>query len=502
MSSSNTADPLGREGRYYRSLLDLGTQQQPGPLLEEALRLLVDLTGAREAYIELRDDDRPLPVHWFAASGCDEARVSEIQETISRGLIAEAVATGETVVTASARRDPRFEDRESVRNHRIEAVICAPLGHDVPLGVVYLQGASGPDGLDVSTGETQRHVEYFARAITPFLESLLARLAPVDSNATTTGPFSALQFRSRSMQEVVERLRLAAPLDVHILLTGPTGAGKSLLAKSVHAASGRRAAGPFGELNCAALPESLLENELFGAEQGAHSNVPKGGVLGKVEAAEGGSLFLDEIGELSMSAHAKLLHLLQSREYYRLGGSEVRHADVRVLAATNRDLKREVAERRFREDLYFRLNVLEVRVPALSERTDDVPLLAQHFARSAGERHRLPVSRLSTGALRAVLHADWPGNVRELANRIESGVLNAHLRGASVVQASDLFPQDSGDEDSATSLQEATRRFQKRHILSILDATEWNISEAARRLDVARSHVYNLIKAHGIERSS
>ena len=166
------------------------------------------------------------------------------------------------------------------------------------------------------------------------------------------------------MQEVVERLRLAAPLDVHVLLTGETGVGKTLLAQSMHAAGGR-ASGPFIELNCAAIPDALLENELFGADEGAHSSVPRGGVIGKVEAAEGGTLFLDEIGELSLSSQAKLLQLLQSHSYFRLGSPQERRADVRVVAATNLDLEHEVANKRFRQDLYYRLNVLQVRVPSL-----------------------------------------------------------------------------------------------------------------------------------------
>ncbi|MCZ7680860.1 MAG: sigma 54-interacting transcriptional regulator [Sandaracinaceae bacterium] len=226
------------------------------------------------------------------------------------------------------------------------------------------------------------------------------------------------------------------------------------------------------------------------------------GSSGRSRAAEGGTLFLDEVAELTLAAQAKLLSLLQSRTYYPLGASRPRHADIRVIAASNVDLRSEVARKRFREDLYYRLNVMEVRVPPLSERVEDIPLLAARFVRVAAQRHGLGLRGLSPGGLRAVLHADWPGNVRELAHRLEAAVLNAHLRGATTVEARDVFDDGATDDEDGESLQEATRRFQKRYVLAALEACDWNVSEAARRLDVARSHAYNLMRLYGLERRS
>jgi Nif-specific regulatory protein len=296
------------------------------------------------------------------------------------------------------------------------------------------------------------------------------------------------------MADIVERLRLAAPLDVHVLLTGPSGVGKTLLANAVHLAS-RRRNGPFVEINCATLPEALLENEMFGAEPGAHSAATRGAIKGKVEAAEAGTLFLDEIGELAPGAQSKLLQLLQNRTYYRLGSTQARRADVRVVAATNANLKAAIAERKFREDLYYRLQVLEVQVPSLAERPEDLVPLSFEFLRQVVERHQLTRKSLSPSAIRAIQAAQWPGNVRQLANRIESAAIHAQIRGSDHIEAHDVFPDDreSAGEAPAT-LQSATRRFQRNHILGVLTATEWNALEAARILDVSRSQIYNLIR--------
>lgn len=490
-------DELPPLGRFYRSLLDLNVDGAPQEILEQALRLLVELTGASVGYIEVVDQSASSPLCWWAVLGCDERHVTEIQRTVSHGIVAQALAQGEVIATGSAVRDPRFADRESVRDNEIEAVLCAPVGRGEIAGVVYLQG--DPTSFKVASERTQRHVSYFGRTITPFLRASLARVAQHEPAAT--GPFAQLIFHSQAMSDVVQRLQLVAPLDVDLLFSGATGVGKSLLARAVHGAS-RRVAGAFVELNCAAVPEPLFENELFGAEEGAHSSVPRGGIVGKVEAAEGGTLFLDEVAELTLAAQAKLLSLLQSRTYYPLGASRPRHADIRVIAASNVDLRSEVARKRFREDLYYRLNVMEVRVPPLSERVEDIPLLAARFVRVAAQRHGLGLRGLSPGGLRAVLHADWPGNVRELAHRLEAAVLNAHLRGATTVEARDVFDDGATDDEDGESLQEATRRFQKRYVLAALEACDWNVSEAARRLDVARSHAYNLMRLYGLERRS
>jgi Nif-specific regulatory protein len=493
-----------KERDFFRALAGLARCESLDLLLRDALATLLKRVNAREVVIELMGDEEGTSSRCVAA-GCDGGRLAEVSRLISRGIIGEAVATGTTVLTASARSDPRFHEFESVQRHGLEAVLCTPIGRDIPLGVIYLQGHADGGDFRPFDDALRDDVELFALALSAPAERLM-RLEgtpierwPHGGAETSQDPFGTVLGRSRAMRDVVARLRLAAPLDVHVLLTGQSGSGKTLLASAIHQASPRRAK-PFVEINCATLPEALLENELFGAEAGAHSAVPKSGLRGKLDAAEGGTLFLDEIAELTLGAQAKLLQLLQSRAYHRLGGTKLHHADVRVIAATNLDLKAAVAEKRFREDLYYRLLVFEARVPSLSERTSDLSLLAAEFLRQAVERHRLARKTFSPSALHAITTAPWPGNVRELANRIESATIHAHVRGSESIEVRDVFP-DVTPAEVAPSLQAATRRFQSKHVLAMLESTDWNVPETARLLDVSRSQAYALIRAFELKRT-
>jgi len=319
--------------------------------------------------------------------------------------------------------------------------------------------------------------------------------------------------RSAALAKVFQQIAFIAPLDISVLLTGPTGSGKTAIARLIHDNS-PRASRPFIAINCAALPEMLVESELFGALPGSHSMAARK-VQGKVEAAQGGTLFFDEIGELSLAAQGKLLQLLQSGEYYPLGACRPVTSNARVIAATNIDLRAAVAKKAVREDLFFRLQVLPVRVPSLAQRREDVPDLAAHFCERACRTHGLSRVELSTGALQSVESAEWPGNVRELAHFMEAAVIRAAADGVLRIEREHVFPDEGGTGDSDSgdrpsgewskgerrpTLQGATRSFQASFVLSVVEETGWNITEAAARLDVARSHVYNLIKTFGLER--
>src|SRR5947208_14673729 len=398
---------IKRERDLYRRLLDLGRQDEPEPFLREALGLIVEVTGARQGYLELHDDDQPGTARWSLAHGFTAEQLAGVRAALSRGIIAEALASGKTIITPSALLDERFRERESVRIGHIEAVLCAPIGDDPPRGVLHLQTRVGHGFF---SEDDRACAETFARHLAPLVDRVLARQRERAGADPTTPVRATLRApdvigRSAALATALQHVALVAPLDVHVLLSGETGTGKSQLARVIHD-NGPRAAHPFVTLNCAALPETLIESELFGALPGAHSSATRR-IERKVQSAERGTLFLDENGELSPAAQAKLLQLLQSRHYYPLGASKPVEADVRVIAATNTDLQAAIAARRFREDLFYRLEILPIRMPSLGERREDIRELATHFCTTASERHHLPRTLFSPGALRALEGAEW-----------------------------------------------------------------------------------------------
>jgi Nif-specific regulatory protein len=495
---------LRRERDLYLRLLRLSEQNDLEPFLNDALELIVEVTGASCGLLELYDgEDGNGGRRWSIVHGFSERQAESVRAAISQGIIAQTLATGSTIVTASAADDPRFRERTSVQMSRIDAVICAPIGGFPPLGVLYLQGHAQPG----SFGEEDRGAaEVFARQVAPLADRLVAIHRQREDSDATRGPRAGLHTssavgRSKALARVLREVSLVAPLDVTVLLTGESGTGKSLFARLIHENSPRRS-GAFVELNCAAVPEPLLESELFGALAGSHSTAQRP-MKGKVAAADHGTLLLDEVAELPIGSQAKLLQLLQSRTYYPLGSSKPVVADIRLIAASNADLQAAVAAKRFRDDLFYRLDVMAIRVPLLGERREDIPELAEHFCAQAIERHRLPHVRLSPGTRRALQAAEWPGHVRQLEHVVEVATIRAAGEGSLQVEVGHVFPDAAGageERASPRTFQDATRQYQAKLVRDALEDSGWNVVDAARRLDIARSHLYNLINAFGLER--
>jgi transcriptional regulator with PAS, ATPase and Fis domain len=287
-----------------------------------------------------------------------------------------------------------------------------------------------------------------------------------------------------------------------VLITGESGTGKELVARAIHARSGR-ASHPFVAINVAAIPDALVESELFGHERGAFTGA-HAKKLGRFELAHGGTIFLDEIGSLRLDLQTKLLRALQEREIERLGGVRAIPVDVRIVAATNVNLKDAVRARAFREDLYYRLNVVPIHVPPLRERREDIGPLAQYFVRKIARECGRDVRGVSAGALEVLTRYDWPGNVRELENVLHRAVV---LTRSQVIHLQDVpldvaMPETGSrvGEDTGPPLRDALEQFERQYILRVLEGVGWNVSHAARRLGVHRNTVLTKLSAWRIQR--
>jgi transcriptional regulator of acetoin/glycerol metabolism len=324
--------------------------------------------------------------------------------------------------------------------------------------------------------------------------------------AAARDAFDKIVGASETIAKVKSRARQLAKLHLPVLLLGPTGAGKEVFAHALHVA-GARAKGPFVPLNCGSMTRDLLASELFGFADGAFTGAKRGGMSGKFEAANGGTLFLDEIGEMPLELQAHFLRVLEDGEVYRVGENRPRKVQVRVIAATNRDLRDEVAQGRFRMDLFYRLAVTILRLPALAEHRDDIPLLARHFVEMTAAAHKLKSKTLDPRVIDALVAYSWPGNVRELRNVIEGMTLLAE---GDRLTLDDLPPELSfggafvGVESAAPPVSDAAplrlADRERQAIIAAIEAEHGNLTRVAARLGIAKSTLYEKVKRHGISR--
>lgn len=304
------------------------------------------------------------------------------------------------------------------------------------------------------------------------------------------------------IQNILTIVQRVAKTDVRVLITGENGTGKELVAREIHRQS-ERAAQSFVEVNCAAIPNELIESELFGHEKGSFTGAHQMRI-GKFELANKGTLFLDEIGDMSLQAQAKVLRAIQEGKIERVGGNRKIDVDVRIVSATNKNLKEEIEKGNFREDLYHRLNVIPIHVPALSERTEDIPLLVNHFAAEICTKYKLPQVEFTDNALRALQGLEWTGNVRELRNIVERIIIMVPQR---EIKEKDIYslvtPKHANMDDImniSNSFQEFKEKAERAFILKQLEVNQWNISKTADLLGIQRSHLYAKIKKYEIEK--
>ncbi|TES91084.1 MAG: sigma-54-dependent Fis family transcriptional regulator [Desulfobacteraceae bacterium] len=347
----------------------------------------------------------------------------------------------------------------------------------------YLVKPFSPDEIEMQIKKIVTHRELV-------LENILLR-----QKLEERSEYGEIIGQSDVMQTIYDLISKVAPTDSTVLITGESGTGKELIARAIHGNS-QRCYMPYIAVSCGALPDSLLESELFGYEKGAFTGAEHT-KKGRFEMADKGTLFLDEIGDISLKTQVDLLRVLQEKEFRRLGGQEEIKVDVRILAATNRDIKKAISENRFREDLFYRLNVISIHIPPLKERKDDIPLLVKAFIRRCCLEMNKEQVKIAPSAMKLLMDYNWPGNVRELENVIERALV--------IGRSEEIVTEDlpfSRKELGTEALPNSLKLMEKIHIKKILEEKDWNISKAARVLEIDRQTLYNKIEKYHIEKES
>jgi len=479
---SDRADVVKEELEGYRKLFDFSQNllrdYDLASLLENLLDSVIDITNADKGFLILVEED---DVGIQVARNVDKETIPDAVEHVSDSIIAKVLDSREAMIVSDAMNDEEFKGSESVVNLNLSSVMCVPLvDRGSLLGLIYVGNEN------IANLFTRRHLDlltiFSAQASLIIANAIMVRDLRLDkqmlSERLSEMRFGRIIGASDSMREVFRKVEKVAPTGVNVLVTGETGTGKELVAREIHNRSSRYD-GPFVTINCGAIPESLLESELFGHVKGAFTGASRTRE-GKFQAADGGTIFLDEIGEMPLNLQVKLLRVLQERTITKVGSSEPEDVDIRVIAATNKDLEEAVEEGQFREDLFYRLNVIMLHLPPLQVRGNDVVLIAKYYIREICEDLDVGQKELSQEALQALKRYEWPGNVRQLENRLKKAIL---LSDSSVITPEDLGLTPEMLEP-ILPLSEAKERFAYRYVLEALERNDGNRTKAAEELDV------------------
>ncbi len=447
-------------------------------LLGELMDAVIALTRADKGFLVLLEEGA---LHIKVARNLHREDLADALEQLSDSIVDKVVKSREAVIVSDALHDAEFKSAMSVLNLKLSSVMCVPLlDRGNLIGVIYVGNDSVAHLFEASSLEV---LKIFAAQAALLLRNALLVSELQTDNRELVAEVEALRFGDLigscpTMQEVFRKVAKIASTDISVLITGETGTGKELIAREIHRRS-PRARGPFVAINCGAIPENLLESELFGHTKGAFTGAVAPHA-GKFQAAHEGTLFLDEIGEMPQPLQVKILRALQERAVVRVGDHRPESVDIRVVAATHRQLDHEIKAGRFREDLYYRLNVINLHLPPLRERGEDVVLLARYLLQRFIEEFRSPVRGFSPPALTALVRFAWPGNIRQLEN---------HLKKAVVLSDRPLLsPEDLGLSTeilpAILPLAEAKEKFQRDYINEVLDLNRGNRTKAARDLGV------------------
>jgi transcriptional regulator with GAF, ATPase, and Fis domain len=528
-----TSQQLASLRKLYEFSEKLMTMKELEQLLESMLDAVIEVTGAEKGLILLNDDafaaeakkevavqpasvsaptsasaptpasapdgdelpapptSTPLGQRIRASRNVKREAITETSGAISDSIVRKVIDTGRPVIVSDALSDSQFKTSESVLALRLSSVMCAPLvAQGLVQGVLYvgndrvkgLFDRSQLDVLSIFAGQASLILQnaMLLNALRADKEKLVAELK--DKR------FGEIIGACPSMMEVFRKLQKVATTDISVLITGETGTGKELIAREIHRRS-NRVTGPFVVINCGAIPENLIESELFGHVKGAFTGAIASRP-GKFQAANGGTLFLDEIGELPLNLQVKLLRALQERVVFRVGDSKPEKVDIRVVAATNRVLEEEIRAGRFREDLYYRLNVVNIYLPGLRERGDDVLIIAKALLSKHCEELGSHVQGYTPQALAAIKKHPWPGNIRQLENRIKKALV---LCDKSLLGPEDL---DLGKEAETPilPLEKAKEEFQRKYVLEVLERNNGNRTQTARDLGVDPRTIFRYLE--------
>jgi formate hydrogenlyase transcriptional activator len=519
---AGSTDPSDIEAALVRAARTLTMSLAVGAVCDAVLDAIQEVFGATSCWILLHDEGKGRLLTASARGPGSEAfRDLEVPPNV--GILGLAFTSRQVVFVPDVKEEDRWHDATRVRASGLASVFMVPLVHrEVAIGVV---GLDSPrfSAERVPTSADRALLEAFAaqaaiavanarlfeaserdrrrlRALLHERRQLRGHVSRLEETIRSTGAFGDIVGKDPGFAQAVRQARLVAAADTTVLLLGETGTGKELIARHIHERS-RRASGPFVAVNCAALPEALVESELFGHERGAFTGA-LATKLGKFEVAHRGTLFLDEVGDLPLEAQAKLLRVLQDGQVQRVGSTRSTRVDVRVIAATNQNLQAAIAARRFRSDLYYRLNVFPIRIPPLRDRPGDIVPLARHFLSDVAAKLGRPPLRLAPAAADRLRSCHWPGNVRELQNVIERAVILSPgdvIAGEAIV-AVPAAPALGAEPPASPKTLAGVERDA---ILAVLRSTNWRISGphgAARTLGLKPTTLHSRMKKLGLRR--